>query len=284
MIFDHFTPQQKLKGARVSWNATILSLIIVGIFSTLNDEAQAQVSRCGMRNFNGTQVQECVTEPDRRAVLSNSCGTEILDVYALSRGAVPTTIVPCPRPGSNPSRDQPPSMSKADCDLKWLMAKADLQSYITRNTPDVLNAPKGLVDYDLAEVRTKCLAVNQDAAEKIANITPCLRAVADLKYQIAVIAAEEKPVGLDAVYGQARRACNFDPDLLSAVRQIKARIDIKRQENANNQDTCAAGGGYLALMPVQDDTGQRVWKRVCQPYAQGSGVNRPGQSQSTITK
>jgi hypothetical protein len=60
MIFDHFKLPQKLKGApRVSWKATILWLIIGGIFSTFSFEAQAQVRRCGMRNFNGTQVQEC---------------------------------------------------------------------------------------------------------------------------------------------------------------------------------------------------------------------------------
>jgi hypothetical protein len=153
-----------------------------------------------------------------------------------------------------------------------------------KKTPDYLNVPKGLADYDLAESRTKCSAVNQDAAEKLANITLCLTAAVGLKQSEGAIVAEEKPVSLDAVYGEARNACKFDPDLMSAVRLIKARIDTKRDENANLQNTCAAGGGYLALMPVQDDTGQRVWKRVCQPYAQGSGANRPGQRQSTITR
>jgi hypothetical protein len=268
---------------KVSWNATILWLIIGGILSTFNYEAQAQVRRCGMRNFNGTQVQECVTEPDRRGVLSNSCGTEILDVYALSNGAVPTTIVPCPRPGSNPSQYQPSSISRLDCELKWYSAENILRSIIIAET-NPMGVPDDVDTYTLAENRTKCLGVNQDAAAKLANVRPCLEAVVQLKEFEPSIVAEEKPVGLDAVYSQARNACKFDHEVMDSVLQLKARIDMKREQNASNQDTCAARGGYLALMPVQDDTGQRVWKRVCQPYAQGSGANRPGQSQSTITK
>lgn len=68
-----------------------------------DDRPALAVSGCGTRNFSGTLVYECYDAADSYATFSNNCGTQRLSAEAASHGAVPTDIVPCPRPGGGQS-------------------------------------------------------------------------------------------------------------------------------------------------------------------------------------
>lgn len=71
--------------------------------------AAAQIDR-GYQTINGTRVYTEVDHQRRVATFSNACGSQTLTQAQLQAGAIPTRIIPCPRPqrAAPPQYNAPP--------------------------------------------------------------------------------------------------------------------------------------------------------------------------------
>jgi hypothetical protein len=83
---------------------SIVILVFVAAYAVPDGGVLAQgLSMCADRTINGTSVRECYDGAQGEAVLTNSCGTQRMSAQALSNGAIPSDIVPCPRSGGGNS-------------------------------------------------------------------------------------------------------------------------------------------------------------------------------------
>ena len=68
-------------------------------------------AQSGYQVINGTRVFTSVDQQGGVATFSNDCGSQTLTQHQLQQGAIPTDIIPCPRPGQGSSSSSPPPQS-----------------------------------------------------------------------------------------------------------------------------------------------------------------------------
>jgi hypothetical protein len=73
-----------------------IAIFLLGL--AVSDRAMAQ---SGYQTINGTRVLTEINQAGGYATFSNECGSQVLTQSQLQRGAIPTDIIPCPRPQRN---------------------------------------------------------------------------------------------------------------------------------------------------------------------------------------
>jgi hypothetical protein len=150
-----FGPSKILRWALVFMAGAVL------VSLQLFDSALAQ---SGYQTINGTQVFTVIDQGRGVATFSNSCGSQSLTQRQLQAGAIPTDIIPCPRPGrsAGPVRHSEP-ISRKQAERECGYAKEDLEK------ADEKHENQAAIEKAVREIRNKCPIAGMHDAVAWAN-------------------------------------------------------------------------------------------------------------------
>jgi len=102
--------------------------LCLATFAILAAWSHASGQESGYQTIRGTRVYTQIDHANSRATFSNDCGSQVLTQRELQNGAIPTDIIPCPKPKQSYSEPSPQANPPSSTPLrrKWSAVAAGI--------------------------------------------------------------------------------------------------------------------------------------------------------------
>jgi hypothetical protein len=209
----------------------------------------------------GTRVHVVLDDQTRLGTFSNSCGSQTLSQSQLQNGAIPSNIIPCPRPGGSsapPSGDRAgqQQQERARADASFQKALNELRS------GDYLSSIKDFLD---ASQKYRALGDRQNAAgaERDAFQAQC--------YWNMKAASDENELRELRGEGQdpSKGICREFPD---AMKWIATRISSLSAKKASDSRLVNCNSAYFAVLDDEDGVKRYDADKIAELQARLRGV------------